>query len=131
MICKVIHVVLVLLYSLILTRCQIIQGGSCEVQRIAENDLLMKVRELQMEVSSCKEKSLATERLMTSRLAEMEIQLSTYRNESHEKQRELESELQMTKDRLKEVANLLDLKLTGKHIRVFSVLLNINIAFFL
>ena len=93
-------------------RCQIIPGGSCEAKRMAENDLLMKLREYQQEVSSWKEKSLATERL----LYDVTFKLATYQNESLEKQRELESELQTTKDRLKEVVNLVDLKLKGKHI---------------
>ena len=93
--CKLIHVILVLLSSLALTQCQVIPGGSCDVKTMAENDVLMKIRELTLEVSSCKEKSLETERLLydvTSRLTKTETQFATYRNESHEKQRELESQ---------------------------------------
>ena len=94
-ICKMIHVILVLLSSLALTRCKIIPGGSCDVKKMAENDALtlMKVRELMLELSPCKENSLATERLLydlTSRLEKTERQCSADRNKSTEKQRELE-----------------------------------------
>ena len=83
---------------------------------MAENDVLMKVRELQMEVND-----------VTTRLARTENEFTTYRNESHEKQRELESELQMTKDRLQEVISIL--RLIGKHIRKYWVWSNIYIIF--
>ena len=182
-----IHAILVLLSSLALTRCQVIPGGSCDVKTMAENNVLMKIRELTLEVSSCKEKSLATERLLYdvisrltntetqfatyrndslerqielesqqrdlsaqlirtetefsnyrnesfekerelenqqrelyARLIRTETEFSNYRNDSIEKQRELESAPQMTTDRLKEVVDSVDLKLTGKHIRISS-----------
>ena len=82
-------VVLILFSNLLFAQCQFIPGGSCENKKTIESDVLTKVRELQLEVSSCQKKSLSIERLLNRDLTKI-------------------------KDQLNDVVNALDLGLTGE-----------------
>ena len=101
MVCKLFPLVLFLLREVVLIQCQTFIGDKCTATNSIEQDILMRVRKQDIEISSLKRRCFDTERVLKDdrnelhdRVLELESNFVALRNETLENQRGLENELQ-------------------------------------
>ena len=108
MACKELMMCLFLLNEIILTNCQLIQDQQDRCTNNVDKDLLLKLRELQLELSVYRElmeQSIETTRLLQDRLSKVELDYSTFRNESMESELQLKEHIRLLKEEVEEYKN--------------------------
>ena len=80
---------LLLLNVIILTNLQVIHDQQDRCNGHVDKDLLLKVRELQLELSEYRKQAMETER----KLAQLQVEFAEYKNDSINKQTALEGDL--------------------------------------
>ena len=103
MVFKELMICLFLLNAIILTNLQIIHDQQDRCCTNVDKDLLLKVRELQLELSMYREQSVAIERLLRDKLSKVEHDYLAYRNESMDRYREQKESERLLLDRLNNV----------------------------
>ena len=86
-------VCLFLLNAIMLTNCQVIHDKQDKCNSNVDKDLLLKVKELQLEFSAYREQAMETERRLQDQITQLKEEVAKYRNESMDKQTALEDEL--------------------------------------
>ena len=86
---KNLMICLFLLNAIMLKNCQVIHDHQDRCNGNVDKDLLLRVRELQLELSAYRKQSIESER----RLTQLKDEFEEYKNESMNQQTELEDEL--------------------------------------
>ena len=99
---------LIFLNAMILTKFQVIHYKHERCNSGVNNDLLLKVREMQVELSTYREsmeQTMETERLLQDRLSKVEHDYLTFRNASIESKRQLQEQITLLKKEVAEYKN--------------------------
>ena len=83
-------------------KCQVIRASNCQVRNNFEHSIMTIVREMQLQLSSFQQKTLESSRVLNDRLVKIETELSSYRDQSLEKENKITSTLDETNQRLDE-----------------------------
>ena len=97
---KELIILLFLLNGVILTHLQIIHNHQERCKNNMEEDLLMQVKELQLEFLSCRQKSLENEKLLQDQINKMKNNSSIHRSELLQQQKELEGKMNKSEQSL-------------------------------
>ena len=92
MACKEFLMCLFLLNEIILTNFQVIHDQQNRCNSNVDKDLLLKVRELQLELIAYRDQAIKTERRLQDQLSQFKEEFAKYRNESIDKQKALGDE---------------------------------------
>ena len=89
-----------LLNESLVTHVQVIYEQHNRCNNNGDNDLVLKIRELQLEFSAYRKRSIETERVLQDRLNKMEHDFPTYRNASMESEDRLQDQITELKGKL-------------------------------